>query len=104
VNLSQEELGKLIGVSKVSISNWERGIKFPSTDNLIMLSKTLNTSLDYLIGSDYYVEDADNKSYGITMAKEEIEIVRELKNNPKLYNMMISDPKRTIDLINRKIL
>ena len=38
-NLTQEELGKLLNVSKVSVCHWEKGIKKPSSKNLILLSK-----------------------------------------------------------------
>ena len=36
-NLTQEELGKLIGVSKVSICHYENGIQFPTLDKLLLL-------------------------------------------------------------------
>ena len=38
------------------------------------------------------------------MADEDIQIIKELKNNRELYNKLCSDPKRTIELINRKLM
>jgi N-glycosylase/DNA lyase len=38
-NLTQEELGKLIGVSKVSICHYENGIQFPTLDKLINIKE-----------------------------------------------------------------
>ena len=39
----------------------------------------------------------------MSIAKEDIAILKELKNNNVLYNRLCRDPKRTIQLINRKL-
>ena len=48
--LNQEELGKRIGVSKQSISNWENGNIVPSIDLLVSLAEFFSVSTDYLLG------------------------------------------------------
>ena len=103
LDMTQEQLGEMLGVTKVSICNWEKEIKFPSTENLIELSKIFNVSIDYLIGNDCYVASEEDKNYSVTMATEEIKLIQELRKHKKLYNRIIDDPKRTIDLIERKI-
>lgn len=103
LDMTQEQLGEMLGVTKVSICNWEKGIKFPSTENLIELSKIFNVSIDYLIGNDCYVASEENKNYSVIMANEEIKLVQELRKHQKLYSRIVDDPKRTIDLIERKI-
>lgn len=102
-NLTQEELGRELNVSKVSVCNWEKGKKRPSSKNLIQLSKILNTPLEYLIGNDTYVVSENNERYGIMLANEEINIIKELRNHKKLYNMLIENPKRTIDRIDKNL-
>ncbi len=52
-NLSQEELGKLIGVTKSTISSYENYCKFPSLDKLVKLAITFNVSTDQLLGIDH---------------------------------------------------
>lgn len=47
--LSQEELAERIGVSRQAISKWEQGGGYPETEKLLVLSKELNVSLDYLM-------------------------------------------------------
>lgn len=47
--LSQEELAEKIGVSRQAVSKWERGETSPDTENLILLAKTYDVSLDELI-------------------------------------------------------
>ena len=102
-NLTQEELGNLLKVSKVSVCLWESGSKKPSSKNLIMLSKVLNVPLEYLIGNDDYVVSEDDSSYGLMMAKEEIDIIKELRNHSKLYENLMENPKRTFDRIDKNL-
>ncbi len=46
--LSQEELGEKLGVSRQSVTKWENGLAYPGLDNLITLSKAYGLSLDWL--------------------------------------------------------
>ena len=48
--LTQTELGKIINVTKVSISGYESGDRTPDTDNLRRLSDFFGVSSDYLLG------------------------------------------------------
>ncbi len=47
--MSQAELAKRMNVSRSSVLAWERGDSYPSTDNLVRLSKLLHVSADYLL-------------------------------------------------------
>lgn len=100
---TQEELGNILGISKVSVCNWERGTKKPSSKNLIQISKALNTPLEYLIANDKYVVSSKNEKYGLMMADEEIEIIKELRNHHKLYESLSESPKRTFDRIDKNL-
>lgn len=51
-NLTQEQLGDLLCVSRQSISKWESDLAFPETMHLIELSKIFNCSIDYLLKED----------------------------------------------------
>lgn len=50
--LSQEELGKKIGVTKSTIYRYESNTLSPSLEKAIELVRILDTSLDYLMGID----------------------------------------------------
>lgn len=50
--LSQEELAEKLGISRQSVSKWERAESCPDTDNLIELAKIYNVSLDALVNND----------------------------------------------------
>ena len=50
--LSQEALAEKLGLSRQSISKWERAEASPDTDNLIALAEVYGMSLDELLGSE----------------------------------------------------
>ena len=49
---SQKEISITLGVSIPTVSDWESGKKFPSGKNLVKLSQTLHTTIDYLLGCE----------------------------------------------------
>lgn len=50
--LSQEQLGEKIDVTRQTISNWELGETAPNPEQLKLLSKALNISIDELLEND----------------------------------------------------
>lgn len=102
-DLSQEQLGKLLGVSKVSVCGYETGNRIPNMATFIKLVDILDIDPNYLLGRDTNVINDKDESYVIKMAKDDIIIVNEIKKNRVLYNRLCHDPSRTIELISRKI-
>ena len=51
-NLSQEQLAEKINVTRQTISNWELGETAPNPEQLKLLSKELNISIDELLNND----------------------------------------------------
>lgn len=53
--LSTTELGKAIGVSSITISRWERGLRIPNIENLVAVAKYFKVTTDFLCGLvDYW--------------------------------------------------
>ena len=50
--LSQEQLGEKVNVTRQTISNWELNETTPNPDQLKLLSKALNVSIDELLDND----------------------------------------------------
>ena len=48
-NLSQEEVAEMLGVSRQSVSKWERSEGYPEVETLIEIAKRLKLSLDDLM-------------------------------------------------------
>ena len=49
-NLTQEELGTHIGLSKAVISKYENGIGYPTFDTLIHIAEYFAVTTDFLLG------------------------------------------------------
>lgn len=102
-NMTQQELGDIINVTKVSICCYEKGTRIPSLETLIDLSNLFKVDLDYLIGNDAYVVGEEKAEYGLKMANKEIELIKELRKHIDIYSRLIDEPKRMLELIEKKV-
>ncbi|WP_044737254.1 helix-turn-helix domain-containing protein [Geobacillus kaustophilus] len=75
--LTQEELGRKVNVTKVSISGYESGNRTPDMDTLKALADALDVSIDYLLGRDN-IQPADTTLPALT-EKDERDIQKELE-------------------------
>ena len=48
--ISQEQIGKMLNMSKMAISHWEKGHSEPSIEQLKILAGFFDVSVDYLVG------------------------------------------------------
>ncbi len=101
--LTQQQLGDMVGVTKVSVCCYENGTRTPTLDTLIDLADSLNTSLIYLLGADTLAVNESNKEIKVNMAKDEIELVKELRKHIKLYEKLLDDPKRIIEYLEQRL-
>lgn len=61
LGITQTHLGELLGVSRISISLWEKGTRVPKTEYIYMISNICDVSIDYLMGfSDTSKNNDDN--------------------------------------------
>lgn len=51
-NISQEELAVKVGISRISMSNYERGERTPPVDIFLRIAQALHVSTDELLGYD----------------------------------------------------
>lgn len=103
--LTQEALAKMINVTKSTISYYENDKRVPTVSNLYELAKALNVSFDYLVGNDEFevADDSEVKNYGMYMAKEEVEFIKEIRRYSKFHSDVIKHPKRCAERINKKL-
>ena len=101
-NVSQAELGKLIGVSKVSVSGYENGTRMPSMDVLLKIIKLFDVSADYMFGRELNVVCEDSQNITVLLASNDIEIIREIRTMPVLYNEIAENPKRFFETLYKK--
>lgn len=63
---SQESVAKILCTSQGNISKWIAGKAYPSTENLLLISKHFNVSIDWLLGlseQKNITTSTDNLSY-----------------------------------------
>ena len=70
---SQENLAEKVNVTRQTISNWELGETSPNPEQLILLSKALDKSIDELVGNDFK-HISEKESGSNTRAKKKIYI------------------------------
>lgn len=100
--MSQEDLGKLLGVTKVSVCGYENGTRVPSLEVLTGILDIFGVSADYLLGRELNVVCEDNNSVTLTLSTSDVEIIREIRSNPTLFNCIANNPKRFFSSFNKK--
>ena len=55
-NMTQAQLAQKLGLTKSVISAYETGLRLPSYDILIHISKIFNVSTDFLLGQEHKQE------------------------------------------------
>lgn len=50
--LTQSDLAIQLGMTRSGVNAWEMGISKPSLENLVILSRILHTTTDYLLGNN----------------------------------------------------
>lgn len=97
--LTQVNVASKLGISQQAYASWERGIKKPTQENLVKLSKILYVSVDYLLGNsekdetDSVLENIEllfrMNSNGLTEEEKIIfkkELIEFMEERKKMYN------------------
>lgn len=100
--LTQQQLGNLINVTKVSISCYEKGNRTPNLETFIDLVNVLDTTPNYLLGRDVKVVAEEEEDYSIVLPKIDIQILKELNKEKELLEFLRKDPKRGVEYLIKK--
>ncbi|MCD6170637.1 MAG: helix-turn-helix transcriptional regulator [Candidatus Latescibacteria bacterium] len=96
-SLTQDQFGKIIGVSKVCISNYERG-RIPQAHILAKVAHFGHTTIDWLLTGQQKIAERERVAYSVTAERhpyyqtdnpEMIEVIRELERNPLLTRKLL---------------
>ena len=102
--LTQTELGELIGVGKSAICCYEKETRNPTLEAVIEMIHVFGVSADYLLGADYLVKlNNDSLEEFVSLTKEEVIFIEELKKNKLVYDILMQDPKRGAELVKKEI-
>lgn len=92
---TQEEFGKILNVSKVSVCGYEKGTRTPTIETFLDIVKTLDVEPNYLLGRDIKAV-SENEEFYIKLSTYDLEIINELKKYPEMYNKLCSNPSKII--------
>lgn len=84
--LSQEALAEKLGISRQSVSKWERAESSPDTDNLIALAKLYGVSLDELLLAGEKDEESQTEN-----TKESSEDKSDVLNDEEEYQKYVDE-------------
>ena len=101
VNLTQAELANIIGVKAAEISQYESNKRTPRWPTFNKLLDALHITADEVLGREITVHD--NEDYEIKLAKEDLQILSCIKENPKLYKTLLANPERNVQVINNNL-
>ncbi|WP_041177540.1 XRE family transcriptional regulator [Brachyspira intermedia] len=86
LNISQEEISKILGTNQKSYSRYENNLTYPPTEILEKLAEVYNFNLHWLItgqGEMFIknnIDSSENKKYTVNEFKSEYDIDKELEN------------------------
>lgn len=81
--LSQEELGKILGVTKVSVCGYEKGTRTPTLDIFIRLSDVLELTPNQLLGREIMAVAEGETAYEFPITGQERAMIQMSRTNEK---------------------
>lgn len=88
INMSQKEFAEEIGISQSTISEWKSKKTNPSADKILLISKVLDVSPEWLLSATEYTGKRGKKSELYVVGKN-----TDMGNLLEAYNKMDSDQK-----------
>ena len=84
-NMTQAQIGKIICVSRSTVSGYETKGRQPSHEKLIILAELFNVSMDYLISGDSNSFEQDSPSFatGQTLDEQVFSVYNSLSPHSK---------------------
>ncbi len=101
VGLTQEQLAIKVGVKPSEISQYEKDKRTPRWQVFNKLLDELNVTADEILGRDVIVRDSEE--YEIRLSKEDLQILSNIKSNLKLYNLLLEDPERNVQMLTNNL-
>ena len=82
---------------------YEKGTRIPSLETLDDLSNIFGVRSDYFLGKDVAVVGEDTNEYTYFISNSELEFIKLLRKNNKLHSLIMGEPKRMMELIEKKL-
>ena len=101
---SQKEIAKKLNVSRAAISWIESDSRTPTLEHFEMLLDILDLDANYALGRERHVDIvSESSTYHAKISEKELEMIIELRKYKNTYNKIMEDPKRKVELIDRRL-
>lgn len=87
-NISQEQLGEKVGVSRQSVSKWETGEAYPEMNNILILCKIFKCNINDLISSKIDDINSFDEEVKMNVVKFEKEKQKKMKALSKIIEII----------------
>ena len=87
-NISQEELGEKVGVSRQSVSKWENSEAYPEMTNILILCKIFNCKINDLLSEKIEDFDSFDEEVKMNVVKFEKEKQKKMKTLTKILSLI----------------
>ena len=102
--MTQDEFAFIMGLKKSTICTYEKEKRTPKYAIIQKYMEIFGVTAEYLIGIDTLSVREDQEPFNyFSMSAKEIELIQLLRNNKMIYDILLTDPKRGMDLIKIKI-
>ena len=102
--LTQKELAKSLGASRSIICCYEKGTRTPPYEITIAFMQIFNVTADYFLGTDHPIKTVENKKTKYEfLSNEELILIKELRKDKMVYDIIFDDPKRGAEIIKSRV-
>ncbi|WP_379883062.1 helix-turn-helix domain-containing protein [Laceyella putida] len=96
--ITQQQIADRFGVTKSTVSRWEKGSFEPDTEKLKEIADYFGVTVDYLLGNDENQENKDKKNADL------VDLLEEIKKRPYVIDPKTGEakyiPKERLKIIN----
>lgn len=103
LGMSQVILAGMVGVDPAEISQYETGKRKPPLDKFVKIIDVFDVSADFILGREVSVVSEEDEEYKVRRSKAELTMLKELENYPKLYEVLVGDPARSIKVMDKNL-
>jgi transcriptional regulator with XRE-family HTH domain len=102
LGITQKSLAQKLNITPSAVSMYENGNRLPSMEIFIKLIDILSISADEVLGHSISVM-TNSTNYTISLAKEDLKIIKEIKKYDNLYKRLCTRTEDIIAMLNKKI-
>lgn len=102
-NLTQTELGKVIGVTGNAVCYYEKGGRVPAIDQIAKMAEFLEVDLLWLLGKELTATFQRKSSKIVNLSEEDWIIIKAIHSNPDLFNYLLDDTEEKVAKLSRVI-